>query len=189
MPNWPADAVKRWPIARLVPYARNSRVHSDAQIGQIAASIREWGWTVPILIDEQGGIIAGHARLLAALKLGLDEVPVMIAQGWSEAQVRAYVIADNKLNENAAWDDDLLRIELSDLAKDGFELETIGFSTADLNSFLGGWGYNEERIDAAGAHTDGIKTTIKVVVPQEAAGLTKDTIAAALEAAGISFEW
>src|SRR4029077_12042689 len=109
---WPADKVERQPIAALVPYARNSRTHSPEQVAQIAASIREWGWTVPVLVDEGGGIIAGHGRVLAAHQLGVTEVPVMVARGWSKAQKQAYVLADNKLTLNAGWDDALLRIEL-----------------------------------------------------------------------------
>ena len=88
--EWPADKVERRPIDALIPYARNARTHSEEQVAQIAASIREWGWTVPVLVDETGGIIAGHGRVLAARKLGLAEVPVMVAAGWSEAQKRAY---------------------------------------------------------------------------------------------------
>ena len=102
--NWPADKIERRSIASLTPYPRNARTHSDEQIGQVAASIREWGWTIPILVDESGGVIAGHARLLAAKKLGLPDVPVMVASGWSDAQKRAYVLADNKLALNAGWD-------------------------------------------------------------------------------------
>ena len=113
--KWPADKVERRAVAALIPYARNARKHSPEQVDQIAASIREWGWTVPVLVDEQGGIIAGHGRVLAAQKLGLVDVPVMVAAGWSEAQKRAYVLADNKLALNAGWDDDLLKIELDDL--------------------------------------------------------------------------
>jgi P27 family predicted phage terminase small subunit len=94
MQEWPADKVERWQLDRLVPYARNARTHSDAQVAQIAASVREWGWTVPVLVDESGMLIAGHGRVLAARKLGLSEIPVMVARGWSEAQKRAYVIAD-----------------------------------------------------------------------------------------------
>ena len=118
MQEWPADKVERWPLDRLVPYARNARTHSDAQVAQIAGSIREWGWTKPVLVDENG-IIAGHGRVLAARKLGLTEVPVMVARGWSEAQKRAYVIADNKLALNAGWDEELLRLELADLQGHG----------------------------------------------------------------------
>ena len=102
--KWPADKVERRPVASLTPYARNARTHSAEQVDQIAASIREGGWTVPVLVDEAGGIIAGHARLLAARKLGWVDVPVMVASGWSEAQKRAYVLADNELALNAGWD-------------------------------------------------------------------------------------
>ena len=98
----------------------------------IAASIREWGWTVPVLIDEQGGLIAGHARVLAAKQLGLTEVPVMVATGWSEAQKRAYVVADNKLALNAGWDDALLKIELSELQALDFDVGIIGFSLDEI---------------------------------------------------------
>src|SRR4051812_25183555 len=95
--QWPADHVERRSVASLVPYARNARTHSDAQVAQLAASVREWGWTIPVLIDEDGGLIAGHGRVLAARMLGLTDVPVMIARGWSEAKRRAYVLADNRL--------------------------------------------------------------------------------------------
>ena len=135
-PAWPADAVERRPVASLIPYARNARTHSDEQVAQIAASIREWGWTTPVLVDEQGGIIAGHGRVLAARKLGLADVPVMTARGWSEAQKRAYVLADNKLALNAGWDADLLKTELADLGELNFDLGLIGFSTDELAGLL-----------------------------------------------------
>jgi ParB-like chromosome segregation protein Spo0J len=99
--KWPADCIARWPIERLIPYARNARTHSDARVDQIAASIREWGWTNPVLVGEDGTIIAGHGRVLGARKLRLSDVPVMVAAGWSEAQKKAYTIADNKLSLNA----------------------------------------------------------------------------------------
>jgi hypothetical protein len=118
-PEWPADRVERRAVADLVPYARNARTHSDFQVGEIAASIREWGWTVPVLVDEAGGIIAGHGRVLAARKLGIETVPVMVAAGWTEAQRRAYVLADNKLALNAGWDTDLLKVELARSAASG----------------------------------------------------------------------
>lgn len=134
--EWPADRVERWPLARLVPYARNARTHSPAQVGQIAASIREWGWTMPVLADEEGSIIAGHGRVLAAQQLGLAEVPVMVARGWSEAQRRAYVLADNKLALNAGWDDALLKVELADLRDMGADLALIGFDQGELDALL-----------------------------------------------------
>jgi len=136
MKPWPADAVERRAVASLIPYARNARTHSDAQVAQIAGSIQEWGWTIPVLIDESGGIIAGHGRVLAALKLGLTEVPVMVATGWSEAQRRAYVIADNQLALNADWNTDLLRVEMADLAAEGFTLDLIGFGEGELADLL-----------------------------------------------------
>jgi ParB-like chromosome segregation protein Spo0J len=124
----PADKVEKWKISKLIPYARNARTHSDEQVGQIAASIKEWGWTTPVLVDEQGGIIAGHGRTLAAQKLGMTEVPVMVAKGWSDAKKRAYVLADNKLALNAGWDNEMLALELGELGDLGFDLDLTGFS-------------------------------------------------------------
>jgi len=135
-PSWPADAVARRPVSGLVPYARNARTHSPEQVAQIAASIREWGWTVPVLVDDAGTIIAGHGRVLAAQTLGITEVPVMIAAGWSEAQKRAYVIADNKLALNAGWDAELLPVELGDLKSLGFDLGLTGFGELELGRLL-----------------------------------------------------
>jgi DNA modification methylase len=136
--NWPASAVETWEIGRLAPYARNARTHSDDQIAQIAASMREWGWTNPVLADEGGQIIAGHGRVLAARSLGISEVPVMVARGWSDAQKRAYVIADNKLAISAGWDEKLLAAEFSDLQALGFDLELTGFTGAELAEVLTG---------------------------------------------------
>jgi len=133
---WPADHVERRSVESLIPYARNARTHSDEQVAQIAASIKEWGWTTPVLIDETGGIIAGHGRVMAARKLGIEEVPVMIARGWSEAQRRAYVLADNQLAANAGWDMDLLKVELGDLSLEGFDLDLIGFDAELLDNLL-----------------------------------------------------
>jgi ParB-like chromosome segregation protein Spo0J len=137
---WPADRVERRALASLLPYTRNARTHSDAQVAKIAASIREWGWTVPVLADEDGTIIAGHGRVLAARKLGLAEVPVMVARGWSEAQRRAYALADNRLALDAGWDDDLLRIELGDLRGVGFDLGLTGFDDLEVGNLLSGSG-------------------------------------------------
>jgi ParB-like chromosome segregation protein Spo0J len=134
--SWPADNVERRPIGKLIPYARNARTHSPAQVDQIAASIREWGWTVPVLLDERDGIIAGHGRVLAAKKLGLREIPCMVARGWSDAQRRAYVLADNKLTLNAGWDNDLLKIELGDLQGIDFDLALTGFSMDEIGMLM-----------------------------------------------------
>jgi len=134
--KWPADKVERISIDKLIPYARNARTHSDAQVAQIAASIKEWGWTSPVLVDETGQIIAGHGRVMAARQLGLKEVPVMTATGWTEAQKKAYVLADNQLAMNAGWDNDLLSVELKDLAGMDFNLDLIGFDGKVLEGLL-----------------------------------------------------
>ena len=134
--QWPADQIIRRPVAELTPYARNSRQHSQAQIAQIAASIKEWGWTQPIICDEDGGILAGHGRLLAAQHLGLEDVPCVIATGWSEAKRRAYVIADNRLAETATWDKAMLATELQDLAALDFDLGLVGFDGEELARLL-----------------------------------------------------
>ena len=123
-------------IADLIPYARNARTHSDEQVAQIAASIKEFGWTNPILVDGDNGIIAGHGRLAAARKLGNTEVPVIELTGLSEAQKRAYILADNKLALNAGWDNDLLAEELKELKDLNFDLELTGFSDKELADFL-----------------------------------------------------
>jgi len=124
------------PIDVLIPYARNSRTHSEEQTSQIAASIREFGFTNPVLIDGQDGIIAGHGRVLAARKLGLDEVPCIRLSHLTETQKRAYIIADNKLALNAGWDAELLKLELQDLQIDGFDLGVTGFSKSELDEIM-----------------------------------------------------
>ncbi|MFC7478429.1 site-specific DNA-methyltransferase [Dankookia sp. GCM10030260] len=133
-PNLPAYHLAR--VADLVPYARNARTHSDAQVAQIAASIREFGFTNPILIDGERGVIAGHGRLLAARQLGLTEVPTIALSHLTPAQRRAYVLADNRLALSAGWDDDLLRIELGDLQAEGFDLALTGFDPGEIAGFL-----------------------------------------------------
>lgn len=136
MQNWPADNVERRKVSDLTPYARNSRTHSDEQVAQIAASIKEWGWTTPVLIEPDGGIIAGHGRVLAAQRLGIAEVPCMVADGWSEAQKRAYIIADNKLALNAGWDDEMLRTEFAELEGLGFDLGLTGFGVGEMSALF-----------------------------------------------------
>ena len=118
MMQWPADSVERMPVATLLPYIRNTRKHPPAQVDQIARSMREWGFTIPMLIDENLEIIAGHGRLLAAKKLGYESVPVMTARGWTPEQIKAYRIADNQLALTASWDAELLALELTDLSEE-----------------------------------------------------------------------
>ena len=143
--DWPADKVERWAVNRLIPFAKNARTHSDEQVAQIAASIREFGFSNPILVDEDGGVIAGHGRLSAARQLGLADVPVMVATGWSEMQKRAYVLADNKLALNAGWDAEMLRLALGELSEAGFDLSLTGFGEDELAGIL---------VDASGGLTD-----------------------------------
>lgn len=135
----------------LKPYAKNSRVHSEAQVAQIAASIKEFGFTQPILVDGKNGVIAGHGRLMAALSIGMAQVPVIELSGLTAAQKRAYVIADNKLTENGGWDDALLADELKALGEMGFDLELTGFEDIKLISFLAGGESNDP-----GAHWTGM---------------------------------
>ena len=120
----------------LIPYVNNSRTHSDEQVTQIASSINEWGFTNPLLIDEQGGIIAGHGRLMAANKLGLEQVPTITLVGLSEAQRKAYVIADNKLALNSGWDNELLIIEIEALKRIDFDVELLGFDETEISDLL-----------------------------------------------------
>jgi DNA modification methylase len=129
-------AYKKATVAELVPYARNARTHSEAQVAQIAASIREFGFTNPILVDADRGVIAGHGRLLAARKLGMTEVPTIELCHLTPAQRRAYVLADNKLALNAGWDDELLRLELADLQTESFDLSLTGFSLDEIDALL-----------------------------------------------------
>jgi hypothetical protein len=133
---WPADKIERRPIASLKPYLANARLHSPEQIEQLANSIRQWGWTMPVLVDEQGVLIAGHARTRAAALLNLPDIPVMVARGWSPEQIRAYVIADNKLAMNADWSQELLIKEVGELAASSFDVTLLGFGEAELVHLL-----------------------------------------------------
>lgn len=133
---WPADAPERRRVADLLAYPRNPRLHSNEQVDQIAALIKRFGWTTPVLIDEDGMIVAGHGRVLAAMRLGILEVPVIVARGWTEEEKRAYVIADNQVPLNAEWNQDLLRIELGELKRLDFDLALTGFDPGALVTFM-----------------------------------------------------
>lgn len=123
-------------VADLIPYARNARMHSAEQVARIASSIKEFGWTNPILVDGENGVIAGHGRLAAAIKLNMSEVPVIELSGLSGTQKRAYILADNKLALDAGWDEELLKIELEELKLEGVDLDGIGFSEEELDGLL-----------------------------------------------------
>jgi ParB-like chromosome segregation protein Spo0J len=130
------DAIETWPVERLKPYARNARTHSEDQVARIAGSLVEYGWTNPVMVADDGEIVAGHGRLLAAQYLGLSEVPVIRLSHLTPAQVRAYRIADNRFAELAGWDDELLASELHALNAEGFDLDMTGFDGAELDRLL-----------------------------------------------------
>ncbi len=136
--NWLADKIEQWPTAKLLPYARNARTHSESQVAQIAASIVEFGFTNPILAGSDGIIVAGHGRLAAAQKLGLEIVPVVVLDHLTPTQRRALVIADNRIAENAGWDEAMLRIELEALMGEGFDLDITGFDADALAEMIAG---------------------------------------------------
>jgi len=131
-----AQAIDHRPVADLIPYARNARTHSEAQVALIAGSIREFGFNNPVLVDGGNGIIAGHGRVLAARKLGMSKVPVIELAHLTEAQKRAYILADNKLAEQAGWDQDLLALEVQDLAELGLDPAGLGFEAAEIDALL-----------------------------------------------------
>ena len=131
-----AQRIEHWPLDKLIPFARNPRTHSEAQVAQIAASIAAFGFNNPILVDTEAGIIAGHGRLLGARKLQLIEVPVIVLDHLTDAQKRAYILADNQLALNAGWDEELLRIELAALQNEDFNVALIGFDEDELARLL-----------------------------------------------------
>ena len=134
------ERIEQWPLERLKPYARNAKTHGADQVAKIAGSMAQFGWTVPVLVAGDGEVIAGHGRILAATQLGLTEAPVIVLDHLSEAQRRAYRIADNKLTELGAWDEALLAGELQELLAEDFDLSVVGFSDAELDELLAGDG-------------------------------------------------
>ena len=131
-----AKNLELWETGRLVPYAKNARTHSDEQVSKIAASITEFGFTNPILVDSSDGIIAGHGRLMAAQSLGIEKVPVIVLDHLTDAQRRAYILADNRLALDASWDEDLLSEELTALSRDGFDMALTGFDEDELSDLI-----------------------------------------------------
>ena len=131
-----AESVEHWPVDRLLPYAANARTHDEEQVTGLAASIAEFGFNVPVLVDDQGVLIAGHGRLLAAKRLGLPNVPVIRLGHLTDAQARAYRLADNRIAENAGWDEELLAGELAQLQQDGVDLSVLGFSAEEIGELL-----------------------------------------------------
>tara|TARA_R110000765_G_scaffold152292_1_gene255065 strand:+ start:9043 stop:9627 length:585 start_codon:yes stop_codon:yes gene_type:complete len=125
--KWDATKIVKKKIRDLIPYERNSKIHPDSQIKQLVKSIQEWGWTVPLLVDEKNNVISGHGRLYAAEELKMKTVPCIVAKGWTDQQRRAYVIADNKLAEGSIWNEDLLHAEMTKLLDENFDLDLLAF--------------------------------------------------------------
>jgi hypothetical protein len=176
------------PVEALIPYARNSRTHSPEQVAQLAASIREFGWTNPVLIDEVGSVIAGHGRLMAARQLGIVQAPCIVLAHLTEHQRRAYVIADNKLALNAGWDEEMLKVELEALTAEGIDLGLTGFGADEINLIFNGWQSDIDVLDKHGENTDGFNSVIKIKVDGEAEAMAREVITNALEKAGIDYE-
>jgi ParB-like chromosome segregation protein Spo0J len=172
-----AKRIETWPLDRLVPYERNARTHSTEQIAQIVASIQEFGFTNPILVDGADGILAGHGRLAAAKDMGLAEVPVIVLDHLSAEQRRAYILADNKLALNAGWDIDLLAGEIGDLREMGFDLDLLGFSAAEIEGLgADGWASDIEAVEKHEENLDSIQA--KIVVKLD--GTYKDEVLEAI---------
>ena len=152
--------VVTWPVEKLIPYARNARTHSAEQVAQVAASIAEFGWTNPILAGADGVVIAGHARLLAARKLGMTEVPVIVLDHLTESQRRALVLADNRLALNAGWDEEMLRVEMAALDEDGFNLDVVGFTDEEIEGLL----RDPEEVHAGNTDDDAVPETPETAV-------------------------
>jgi ParB-like chromosome segregation protein Spo0J len=173
-------------IEKLIPYALNSRVHSDAQVAQLAASIRAFGFTNPVLIDEKFNLIAGHGRVLAARKLELESVPAIVVTDLDERKRRALIIADNKLALNATWDDEILKVELEDLADEFADL--MGYTADEINVIFNGWQTDIETVEKAGENLDGIARNIKIMVDADQEAMAKEVITNALDAAGVTYD-
>jgi ParB-like chromosome segregation protein Spo0J len=153
VPKWASDKVELWPIEKLKPYEHNARTHDAGQVAKLADSIREYGWTIPVLVDDTGVILAGHGRVQAATFLGMKQVPVMIANGWDETKKRAYVFADNRLAEMSDWNNEVLAAEIRALMVGDFGISTLGFNLAEINSLLS----SPEEIEQLGKMKSGIE--------------------------------
>jgi ParB-like chromosome segregation protein Spo0J len=175
---WAALKVEQRQRSALKPFERNARTHSPEQVAEVAASMRKFGWTMPILVGEDDNVIAGHARLMAAETLGFDTVPVLVARGWSEEQTRSYIIADNKLALNSGWDWDLLALEVGDLRDMGADLAVIGFSELEVANLLAEPTAAHKALAASDPAEDSTWPTLQVKMPPQ----EFDKLGAAIEA-------
>lgn len=178
-PAWPSDKVEKWPLAKLVTYQRNALSHPPEQIAELVALIHEFGWTYPILVDERGEIIAGHGRVLAAAQMGLAKVPVMVAKGWSEAQKRAYRLADNAVSRRGSWIPEMVEGELAALDDLNYDVSGFGLDLIELPPI------DETVIPASTERAPRTKSTIFVSVRNDQAEKARTAIIAALKKAKI----
>ena len=162
-----STSIKKVKVSDLIPYANNSRTHSDEQVLQIASSIKEFGFLNPVIIDADNGIIAGHGRVMAANKLGIKELPCVDASHLSEAQRKAYVIADNKIALNSEWDNELLRIELNVLDEMGFDLDLTGFSADELAQLSNDLEIEEEKQSDGESYSEAYSIVIDCIDEEE----------------------
>lgn len=166
-PPWPALKVERRALAKLTPSARNARQHTADQVGEIAASIKKWGWTMSVLVDEDDTILAGHGRVLAAERLGIERVPVVVARGWTMTEKRAYAIADNKVALNAAWDWDMLALEVGDLRSLGEDMAVMGFNDLEVASLLAEGSHRNSTLASTDPTVDATWPTLEIKMPPE----------------------
>jgi len=176
-------------VADLIPYARNSRTHSDAQINKIAASIKEFGFLNPVITDGENGIVAGHGRIMASQKLGMDEVPTGESILLTEAQKRAFIIADNRLALDAGWDDEMLLVEFEELKEAGFDIELTGFTLDEIDMLGSEWDSDIDVVEKHGENLDGIYATLKIKIEEHDKTQAKELITNALDQAGVDYEW
>lgn len=189
--NWPADRVKRLSVSKLLPYAKNARLHTEQQVDQLANSIQRWGFTNPVIIDGVNSeIIAGHGRVMAAKKLDLAEVPGVIIEAgeWSDDDKRAYRIWDNQSALLSTWDDELLRFDVGELNLQGYDLQLLGFPAATLGMILEGWSSDLDLKGKFGSNLDGIKAKVVVLVGPDDAKRATEVIGKALAGVGIAHE-
>lgn len=181
------EKIEQWEIDRLIPYARNPR-KNDHAVDKIASAIREFGFKVPIIAKSNGDVVDGHLRLKAAQKLGMDTVPVVIADDLTDAQVRAFRLSVNKMAEIADWDDELLQLELDELREMDFDLDLTGFSAEEINILFNGWETDFNPAEKHGQNLDGIEAVIKIAVSQNDQEFAKEKITNALDSAGIEYD-
>lgn len=181
------QSLKNFPIDNLIEYARNPR-NNDHAVDEIAAAIREFGFRVPIVAKSDGTVVDGHLRLKAARKLGLKNVPVLLADDLTEIQIKAFRLSVNKMAEKATWDNELLKLEIEELQADEFNLGLIGFSADELNVMFNGWQSDVETVEKAGENLDGIAKNIRIMVDADQEAMAREAITNALDAAGVTYD-